>query len=1166
MQPQVGGHEYQKLSHVKQIRLRPDTYIGSPAGVTADQIWSAEFVGEGTIRMIYNAVSVSAAIIGISKEAFDNVTDNIERSRIEGIDPGYVEINATESMVSVKNFGKHIPIVMHHAEKIWVPQLIFGELLTSDNYDDTVARYKIGRNGYGIKLANIFSILFAVEIADPVNHVLYKQYWQNGMSFVSEPTLERYDGPGYTKVSFMPDFDYFYETTDPMKRRFLDCMQGYFMSRAMEMSFAAKIPVMFNSIPLDYRDGMMFANTHFDGVDPDRNIFHWVSADNRNEIIAIDTPSSAFLHGFVNGAPVHQGEHMNEALRAICEDVVAEFDRKHSKKVTVVHLKKHVSLIVRVTLDKPAFDSQIKKKLVKPKPKFDIPKASLKALLKWKLIDELKASFNMKDEKKDARTKPIRVESVTNAIQSDSASPAERLKCTLIITEGKTGKTLALSAQKYLPGGRDYNGVFPIRGKLMNTSRHSEDKISKNRELMSIMQILNAKKDIDYYTNRGMCNTLRYGKIALMADADHDGYHIDGLAIKFIFDYLKTLAPFDFVVIIMTPVIEGYRGGERLAFYHQKHMMKWVKENDATGWNFQYYKGLGTWDVDDPTLRKLFAQPVIITMAIDPQTDDILKLAFHKDLANERKKWIAGYDPNSEAILTNPRPITDFFMEEFRDYSKASVIRAIPRLMDGMKPVHRKVVWSAIKKFDNDRMRKQMIKVIQFTGYVMEKCQYHHGDGSLNQAITIMGQVYKTGPNNISYLRKKGNFGQRYERGGDASPARYLFVGLADITRYIIRPEDDDILEILEEDGQKVEPREFFPIIPMCLVNKCEGIATGWSTKIYPHDPRVVLQWVRQWIIEKKNKRDVPIEQLEINLADKPELIPWWREYHGSLVRVKNTPNEVYRNEGLFEVNFHTVHVKELPVEISIQNYENWGNAQADNFLEKPEEAIMRGFTMAGVPPEIDFHVYGMGAPTVEKLNLIRTISMSNMTLLDADETPKKYNYTFEIVCAWCMNRLPIYTKRRNNLIRKCEIKVRLADLKVRFIMDVVEGRLELRNRPEAEIFAYMDAHGYPYNKNRGKKKKQPVQLATEDEERAQDQREIEGKDFLAIPLRSLTIEAARRVQKELQKVLIELEYYRVTLEEDLWLKDLQELEVEINKLYATPMQGKDDGPYKRRN
>lgn len=1147
----TGGEQFQRLEHRDQIRLRPDTYIGSPTGVTAENMWTAKIVGKGTVLVECPAVQVAKAIIGICKEMIDNATDNVVRSRTEGIDPGTIDISCTENAFTVRNHGKFIPIIIHHKEGIWVPQMIFGVLLTSDNYNDSIARFKVGRNGYGIKLANIFSVFFRVIVGDPERRLKYTQVWTDGMLQRSEPIIEQYHGPGFTEITIVPDFNYFYENPgSPMS--FLDSMNGIYMNRTMEASFAVTVPTTFNGIPLDYRDALTYFRSHFEPKEFPADYLHWKSDDGLQEFVVADTPGKGWIHAFVNGTPVHAGVHVNEYLRSIFEPMIEEFKVKHKKQVTIVHLKKHVSILLRVMLNQPAFDSQIKKKLEKPTPKVNLPVKLTRETVKWKgLTEELKKMFNLKEKKQDVRLRPVRVEKVEEAIQSNSSDPQERLKCTLILTEGETGKTLATKGMTFLPGGKMYNGVLPLRGKTMNVNRHGVDEVKNNKVLSSILQILNADPEIDYHKDPKKCNTLRYGKIGLMMDADYDGFHIDGLLINFVFSRLRSLAPFDFVIIIMTPVIEAIRGGQRMAFFHQKQYAKWMRENDATGWEFKYKKGLGSWNTDPKTLKALFENPPIVTMEVDPNCDDILNLAFNAKLADERKKWISAWNPNSEIVIRTPRPITDFFMEEFRDFSKSAVIRAIPRLMDGLKPVHRKALYALFKKFPLGKKWKYT-KVPQIAGSVMEISGYHHGEQALMDAIVGMGQNYVTGPNNLNIVDGEGNFGDRRVRGMDSSPSRYLMIRLHPIA-YSLYPKDDQALwKIQIDDGVPVEPVELYPVIPMALVNKCEGIGTGWNCKIYPHDPRIVLEWTRQWVLEKKAKKDVPKDQLIIDVGTKPVLIPWWRDYRGKLVRIKNEPYEAYRNEGSYRHQFHTVFIDEIPAETSIENYTVWGQKQEDLYHEKPEEAILRTFQSYGISPGVDFRVTGMSAPTLEKLNLIRIVSLSRMTLIDKDDIPKTFKYTYEIMCEWCHNRFDIYTQRKALMTKKVEEKLRLTNLKYMFVMDVVEGRLELRGRLRSEIIPYMIAKGYPYGQKKEKKKK-----GEDDDDDNMTKGEIKAKrdaDFLSIPINSVTRDRAEKLRQELEKVRLELEYFQNVWEGDLWLKDLEVLEADINKLYLTPL------------
>ena len=1137
----LGGEQYQRLSLREQIRLRPDTYIGANAGITTETVWVAQEMKDNLttnlpIKVTESPCQISLAICGTTKEIFDNATDNLERSKLENIDPGIIETEFTQNTLTVRNYGKHIDIVIHHKEQIWVPQMIFGELLTSDNYNDSIDRFKIGRNGYGVKLANIFSLIFQVIVGDPVRKLKYTQVWQNAMTVCSQPTIEPYDGIGFTQVSCVPDFPFFYQNpSTPMQ--FAESMHGIFLYRTMGMSFAGQVITKFNGQELDYRNAEKFFEAHCEAKDPLRKQIKWTSADGYQEFVMADMPKKGFQAAYVNGTPVHEGEHINEFLRAVFKPLCDKFEAENKKKVTVNHLKKHVALVLRCRLDKPEFSNQIKSKLVKPKTipaaiRNEIPAKLQKEVLKWELEEALKAEFGMKTKKTEAvRRQKTRIAKCEPAILA--GHPGESYKCTLIVVEGDSPAGTLLSGLKYLPGGKRYNGVYPLRGKIMNVNRHNDQKVEANRVLSDVLEILKAERGVDY-SKPANFNKLHYGKIAFMTDADDDGQHITGLGINFIFSTLREIAPFEFSISILTPVVVAThkRSHQVLKFYYNKQFLKWQKENASMDeWNCKYYKGLGSWDSDkDSVLKDLFQQPVVVSYTVDAQSDDILKLVFDKNMADQRKKWISDYDPNSFPNYTNPRPITDFFQEEFRYFSRASVIRSTPRLMDGMKPVHRKVLYSMFLKFSKASTtsnKNKPIKVPQFGGFVMEKTAYHHGEQALFDTILGLAQRYVTGPNNLPLIRGEGVLGTRWKRGKDAAASRYLKVSLEPIAYYIYREEDWPLMEILYDEGEPVEPKEMYPIIPMCLINKCEGIGTGWSTKIYPHHPMVVCDYVIAWINERKQKREVPLDKLEIDVSNKPELVPWWKGYKGELRRIKNQPFEVYLNLGSFHVNMHVTFVTELPLETSIEQYKLWLAQEEAKYEETPAEAMLRTFDNMSQPPNVDFRVYGIFAPTYEKLKLVKTLSMSNMILIDKDEKPTKYNYSFEIICAWAPNRLEIYEKRRLHIIKELEAKLRMTSLRYLFISDIVDGRLVLNRKKPEEYIPYMESKGYPCNKKR------------------------DGDDFTLMPIKSCTANRLRKLEQELSSIKKELEYYKQVWAEDLWLKDLLELKAQIDKFYA---------------
>lgn len=136
----------------------------------------------------------------------------------------------------------------------------------------------------------------------------------------------------------------------------------------------------------------------------------------------------------------------------------------------------------------------------------------------------------------------------------------------------------------------------------------------------------------------------------------------------------------------------------------------------------------------------------------------------------------------------------------------------------------------------------------QLAGYVAEHSAYHHGEISLTMTIVNMAQSF-VGSNNINLLMPNGQFGSRNQGGKDHASARYIFTNLSRVTRVLFPEADDHTLNYIEDDGQLVEPEYYVPIIPMVLVNGCEGIGSGWSTFIPNHDPRAIAQM----LIDKLN-------------------------------------------------------------------------------------------------------------------------------------------------------------------------------------------------------------------------------------------------------------------------------------------------------------------------
>lgn len=130
--------------------------------------------------MVYKKIEFAPGLYKIFDEILVNAADNFQRSpdtsKIE------VDLNDETGMITVKNNGKGIPVVIHKKEKIYIPEMIFGQLLTGSNFNDNQKKITGGRNGYGAKLTNIYSKMFKIECADSKNNKLLNACWRDNMS------------------------------------------------------------------------------------------------------------------------------------------------------------------------------------------------------------------------------------------------------------------------------------------------------------------------------------------------------------------------------------------------------------------------------------------------------------------------------------------------------------------------------------------------------------------------------------------------------------------------------------------------------------------------------------------------------------------------------------------------------------------------------------------------------------------------------------------------------------------------------------------------------------------------------------------------------------------------------------------------------------------------
>lgn len=1002
---------YERLTHVEHILKRPDTYVGS-LPPESGQYW----IRDGT-RFKLSELSVSPGLVKIFDEVLVNA---IDQHSLHPKKVTCIEVNLTENgEVTVHNTGSGIPIKKHATEKgadgkpLWIPELIFGHLLTSSNYNDDEQRVTGGRNGYGAKLANVFSSLFKIKISD--GKKIYEQTWTDNMSKVSPPVVTDDKQAPSVSVTFLPDWKRF-----GGQGEFRALVEKRTWDTAM---WCSKARVYFNTKLLTVPNLCEYAEAHV-GTGPiaKMSTANW-------DIVVTHSASGAFQQvSFVNGiATTKGGSHVDKITKTLCDAIAAD------KRVTVkpAQIKAALFVFVRAVVVNPTFSSQTKAECTsKITDAIDLKPKFIKDVLASGVMDDLLALGLAKVDKELKKTDGSKKSRITGIPKLDDANWAGTHKshdCTLIITEGDSAKALAIAGLSVV--GRNAFGVFPLRGKPRNVRDATVKQVTDNEEFSNLKKILGLQHGKIYNSVR----ELRYGRLMIMTDADLDGSHIKGLVLNMFHVYWPKLIDLGFIVSMVTPVIKAGR-----VWYFTEEEFRAAQEAGrvAVGANgVKYYKGLGT--STSAEAKEYFQKIEQLTVAFgaDPHMNESMTLAFSKAQADDRKGWLTNHMAAPPAGIAyghiNALPVTDFVHRDLANFSAEDIKRSIPHVVDGLKPSQRKVIYACLKK----NLTADM-KVAQLAGYIAEQTAYHHGEASLQGTIVNLAQNF-VGANNLNLIEPSGQFGTRLAGGKDAASSRYIFTRLSPYTRKIFDPADNFVLKYMMDDGQQVEPEFYAPIVPMILVNGAEGIGTGFSCYVPPYDIEII-------------KRNI------LCALDQVAMVPMVPHFKGFKGKTTKTKDHTWVLEGVVVKEGAQLHVTELPPGLWIQDFKE----HLDALLEK---GTIQKFENHSTETAPDFRIWGFaGEDPVKELGMTKTIHTSNMHLIGPKGAVKKYNSPEEILVDYLEVRVGVYKKRKAWLLKQFDSEIGWLSEKARFIRDVaITTKMHVFNMPLAQIHFQLTREKY---------------------------------------------------------------------------------------------------------
>ncbi len=1144
---------YQMKSDIDHIIDLPDTYIGSIELTQAD-MWTLD---ETDQKMTFKSVQYIPGLYKIFDEVLVNAIDQYTRTQnddnyVNKVTKIKVNIDPETNMISVMNDGEGIPVVVHQDYNMYIPELLLGNLRSSSNYDKDEKKITGGKNGLGSKLCGLFSTYMRIETVDSVRKLKYIQEFRNNLKEKGQASISKFTGKPYTKIDFSPDLQRFNlqkmneGTVQLMKKRVIDTTA----------CTGKTLTVFLNENKIECKTLDKYVNYYLE--DSVEKVYD--EGNERWEVVVAVNPELKFDQmSFVNGiCTVKGGRHVDNVVNSITKEIkdIAASKGVKRKKMDIkqADLKNNMFIFIRSIVENPSFDSQIKECLITPATKFgskyDPSEKFIEKLMKTSLIDRAMKLSNYKDslelQKSSAGKKTSRLTGIDKLDDANKAGTDESLKCTLILTEGDSAKALAVAGLSVI--GRDYFGVFPLKGKLMNVRGKNDVSVSKNEEINNLVKILGLKYHSKKVSKEETLQNMRYGRIMLFTDSDYDGSHIKGLVINLFAYFWPELLQIDgFIISLATPIIKVKKNKEVRQFYTLTEYEQWKQTmTNIKNWDVKYYKGLGTSTAEEakeyfnnfemvkidyvladvePQSPPTDGTNVQINTEEDQYTNQCtesfnsLELAFVEDRKDDRKTWLGTYD-RSEIIEQTQKRVkySDFIHRDLKHFSNYDCERSIASMCDGLKPSLRKILYTCLK-----RNLKKEIKVSQLGGSVSEMTDYHHGESSLYGGIIGMAQDF-VGSNNIELLVPAGQFGSRLIGGTDAASPRYIFTRLDDVTQLIFNPLDDPLLKYNETDGVKVEPEYYVPIIPMVLVNGTSGIGTGYSSEIPPHDPRVIIRNL-------------------INLMDRNELEemkPWFRGFDGEVVAKEDS--DAYINKGIYEViNDTTIRITELPIGRWTSPYKTFLETMMNDKDDKgkPRKYVISNIKNDSTTRKVDMTIQfkkGVLQELLKNNNIEKELKLtdssytnySNMHLYNSRGVITKYDSVDEILREFYLIRLAYYVKRKEYLLRVLRRELDIYAAKVKFIEEFISGDIDIMQKEDEEIEEQLVSRGYPkFGSN---------------ESGDEDESNMSYQYLLSMQIRSLTKKKIEELKRLHENKLAEVNDLESKSEKDLWKIDLNKL------------------------
>ena len=601
--------------------------------------------------------------------------------------------------------------------------------------------------------------------------------------------------------------------------------------------------------------------------------------------IVVHEPRETHNISLINGLIIQEGDHFKKINKMLLEfaknKLLAEYQGVDGISAQINTLEKCMTIIVRATISTPSFTGQIKNYLALPTHIKSIP---LSDKFMSKVTDNLTIIFKrfiLVQAIKTAASKKKRVERPTYEKYTAAQYAGTNVTSSLLfLVEGDSAlggikRGISCLSKKDNKGrsiiGPEFCGTFSLGGvtpnvyksvkvelikdEKGNTIRYYSipDKIKENKVLSQLMLVLGLDINKKYELAEER-NELKYTKVIIAVDWDLDGVgNILGLVLTWFHRFWPELLKSNYVMVFRSPIIRAkplqkYRKTHKLhEFMSEVEYREWRDTNDESHYEIIYYKGLARHEQE--MIERMFnnISGYLITYGPDEDFDKYMNIFYGSDADERKRELTIPYEPYTLQDIINIDSTkkwcsTIHLKKDSKAFQLDNLRRKLPNAIDGFIDVRRKIFAAMFNKYGSlPDKAGEGTKIFQAAGMVAEKMMYHHGDMSINNAIVNMGQTY-LGGRKLPLLRGLGEYGTRNGTingiGCDSGQPRYLNVKLnTTLAKHIFRLEDNDILAYrYGDDGTRIEPEFFVPIIPIVILETESIPAHGWNQTRHARD------------------------------------------------------------------------------------------------------------------------------------------------------------------------------------------------------------------------------------------------------------------------------------------------------------------------------------------